>query len=194
MSKTALRRILTIGAALAATAALNAAPAQAAPPAGVLRVVGGIALFTASSGVTNVISTAGTMDHYIGIHDTSGEITIDPSAAAKCHRSADPHNTSVNCRDIDLLSFSLGDGNDTLYTEGYLPVYVQAGPGDDTVRAPIADAGVSVLGQDGNDTLTGGEGSDFLDAGPGVHQRTEGGLGTDTSRGSGVTKVSCERL
>jgi Ca2+-binding RTX toxin-like protein len=191
MSTTTLRRILTAGTGLAVATALSAAPAHAAPTPGTVTLSSSALHFTAGPGATNTVSAAGTLDHFFYFVDERNDVTIDPSAATSC-----VHVTprSVRCTRVTFVTFNLGDAADTFYTEGYIPLVVQGGTGGDTLTAGSSSARVSLFGQDGNDKLTGGDGDDLLDAGPGSHQSTAGGPGSDTCRGSDLTKTSCEKL
>ncbi len=190
MSKTALLRILTATALVAATA-LGAAPAQAAPTPGTVKLsIWGLE-FTAGVGATNKISAAGTLDHYFYFIDEKNGVTIDPSADNQCVQVT---AKSVRCTGITFATFNLGDNPDTFYLEGYVPVLVRGGPAGDTLTAKTAHDRVYLFGQDGSDKLVGGEGDDLLDAGLGIQQSIAGGLGSDTCRGNDVTKTSCEKL
>jgi Ca2+-binding RTX toxin-like protein len=191
MSKTALLRILTAATALVAATALGAAPAQASPTTGTVKLsIWGLE-FTAGPGATNKISAAGTLDHFFYFIDEKNDVRMDPSAGNQCVQVT---AKSVRCTGITFATFALGDNPDTFYVEGYVPVFVQGGPASDTLTAKTSSAHVYLFGQDGSDKLVGGEADDLLDAGPGIQQSTAGGLGSDTCRGNDVTKTSCEKL
>lgn len=191
MSKTALLRTLTAATALVAATAFSAAPAQAAPTPGTLKhSIFGLE-FTAGAGATNKISAAGTMDHYFYFIDANNEVKLDPSADNRCVQVT---AKSVRCTEITFASFNLGDNADTFYLEGYVPALVQGGPAGDTLTAQWSSAQVYLYGQDGSDKLVGGSANDMLDAGLGIQQSIAGGQGTDTCRGTGVTKTACELL
>jgi Ca2+-binding RTX toxin-like protein len=191
MSRTALLRVLTAATVFVTATALGAAPAQAAPTPGTVKLsIFGLE-FTAGAGATNKITAAGTLDHYFYFIDERNDVKIDPSADDQCVQVT---AKSVRSTGIRFATFTLGENPDTFYMEGYVPVFVQGGPAGDTLTAKTARARVYLFGQDGNDKLVGGEGDDLLDAGLGVQQSIAGGLGTDTCRGNDVTKTSCEML
>jgi hypothetical protein len=108
MSKTALRRILTAGAALAAATPLGAAPAHAAPTPGTVKLTGTHVEFIAGAGPTNDISAAGTMDPIFGFIDKNN-VRLDPSARKLCEQFT---ANSVRCTGITFATFSLGDKSD----------------------------------------------------------------------------------
>jgi hypothetical protein len=192
MSKTALLRILAAGTVLVTTTALGAAPAQAAAPTpGTVKFSFSAVEFAAGAGATNKITVAGTLDHFFYVIDENNEVEIDPSADNQCVQVT---AKSVRCVGITSATFNLGDKADSFYLEGFLPAVVRGGPAGDTLTANTAHARVQLFGQDGSDKLVGGEANDLLDAGLGIEQSIAGGLGSDTCRGTNVTKTSCELL
>ncbi len=192
MSKTVLQRILTAATVLVAATAIGAVPAQAASTPGTVKLTfWGDLEFTAGSGATNKISAAGTLDHFFYFIDENNDVKIDSSADNRCVQVT---AKSVRCVPITFATFNLGDNADTFYLQGYVPVTVRGGPAGDALTAPTAHDKVSLYGEDGSDKLVGGEADDLLDAGFGIEQSIAGGLGTDTCRGTNVTKTSCERL
>jgi Ca2+-binding RTX toxin-like protein len=90
---------------------------------------------------------------------------------------------------VQRLSIVLGDGDDTLQSNGRLPrMMVDAGNGNDTVRTSVGDDFVS--GGAGDDIISTSGGSDTVDPGAG-HDGLAGGTGINTldysSRTSGIT-------
>jgi Ca2+-binding RTX toxin-like protein len=192
MSKTALRRFLIIGAAVAATATagLVAVPAFAAQTAGTVKADFWGIEFTAATGATNKISAGGTKDPILFLADENNEITLDASAEGRCVQVT---KKSVRCTDVTTATFNLGDKNDTYTnTNGYVTTFIRAGSGNDTLDASLASDPMYLFGESGNDKLIGGAGPDTLDAGSGIQQSTNGGKGEDTCRGNQVIRTSCE--
>lgn len=70
---------------------------------------------------------------------------------------------NVRCTGITFASFNLGDLDDTFYAEGYVPVLVRGGIGNDTIEGNLSRFGHTVpgtpafrYGQAGDDHLIGG--------------------------------------
>jgi Ca2+-binding RTX toxin-like protein len=95
-------------------------------------------------------------------------------------------STGFNLTYTNVNNGTFTDGGIIKEIEG---LYVQGGSGDDNINAPAASY-VSLLGFDGNDTLTGGIGNDNLDGGNG-NDILNGGAGDDNiSTGTGNDTVN----
>jgi Ca2+-binding RTX toxin-like protein len=197
MSKTALRRYLTAGAVLTATAiaGLVAVPAFAASFGIVKDTSTGIE-FTAGAGVVNKMDVWGTKDPVLYFEDLNrNPIRLDPSAEARCDLVT---RYAVRCKDTTpfTATFNLGDLNDSyLNSNGYVPTTVRGGSGNDVLNAKLAIDPVKLFGEAGNDRLIGGDGNDILNTGPAagnVVQTADGGKGKDACTGQQTATFNCE--
>ncbi len=69
---------------------------------------------------------------------------------------------------INRVTFDMRDGDDSMtLNSGSLTVNVIAGRGNDTIDATASTVSVSLRGDEGNDTLTGGAGADLIIGGDG---------------------------
>jgi Ca2+-binding RTX toxin-like protein len=97
---------------------------------------------------------------------------------------------------IDRLQVELGDENDTATLESIssgVSVWIDAGPGDDTIDGSTLAVSVIALGGDGNDILRGGAADDTLYGGPG-NDELHGGAGNDNLLGGGQVDVTVTNL
>lgn len=186
-----LRRTLALGAtATLGALALGAAPAAASPAAGVVTADFLTVTYTAPTGVANVVRTTGTLDNYFFLEDASAPIVLAGAAQDRCTQVT-PH--AVRCTSVLIATLNLDDQNDTLTTEGYTYLAVNGGAGNDKLNASgSVERPVSLRGEGGNDTLTGGAGDDILDTGPGFLQQIVGGAGSDACTGTSTLKSGCE--
>lgn len=185
--------------ALPAGAAERAAPLPAPSisiPVPILPNVGTVSLddftltYKAGPGVANKITVAGTLDEYFYIHDDVAFVRLVNDPERRCTQ-VDRH--SVRCVGVATARVSLGDLNDSFTAEGYAPLRVSGGPGNDTLDAGNQARPVLLLGDEGDDLLVGGDGDDTLHAGPGVRQRTVGNDGLDTCTTPDRTgRILCE--
>ncbi len=106
--------------------------------------------------------------------------------------------------DIENVSLTGGNGNDTITTAGFTGnVTLNGGAGDDILQGGNGDDSLvgglgndsidgmagndSILGGDGSDTLSGGDGNDRVDGGAGSGDQVSGGLGNDVLIGGAGT-------
>ncbi|SDT75208.1 calcium-binding protein [Actinoplanes derwentensis] len=131
-----------------------AAPAQAASDATV-SVLGESLIFKAAKGKVNRVS----------ISQSGGKVVFDDRVAVKAGAGCAPvkgDKTKVTCTGVAQLHINLGDRDD---------VFVN--------RTALTS---NVAGVNGNDTLTGGPGRDYLSGGAG-NDKLYGGAGGDTLTG-----------
>ncbi len=155
-----LARALCAGALVACAAPASASASAVFLSGGALHVVG-------FAGETNRFSIAKTGINNFRVVDGGAAIT----------------NLGSGCR-LDGSASAAACSGDQIGATG--SVQVDAGDGDDTVDARSAGVPVLLLGEDGNDTLTGGAGNDFLVGGPG-NDVMDGQGGADTFAGQDGT-------
>src|SRR5688572_10124476 len=171
-----VRIMAALGAALAATFAATAAPAEAA--------VGSASI----DGATATLNLDGADDN----------VTVSVSGGLLVHGQTTGGLNSGSDWE------SAKDGDQTVAADGTFTVIVNGGEGNDSITVLAkatelassglnGDGGDDVLsGPDGNDTLTGGEGNDRLVAGKG-NDVMNGGAGNDTlvwNQGDGSDRVN----
>jgi Ca2+-binding RTX toxin-like protein len=170
-------RLAVIGAAAAASLGVLVAPAQAAGE-------------TTAKVVNNELQVVGSSlgSHIDVVDDLPGKVRVSDTKGVIAGAGCTPSGTSVLCskslfsqiripagagNDIvhpDTGIFTIvigGDGADTIRNRGTGQARLNGNGGDDIIIGDIVD---QLFGQDGNDTLTGGQ---FL----------RGGIGNDTLRG-----------
>jgi Ca2+-binding RTX toxin-like protein len=187
----------------------TALPKAAGPAAGTVQILNGVDLFYfAGTGVTNGIKVGGTLDPILTLHDDAADIRLHPSATSRCQQ-VDPR--SIRCTQISTATLRLGDGNDTLWSNGFTALTVYGGDGNDYVDVRLNNTAATLHGELGRDVLIGGprndrlsggdeadvlvgwNGNDNLAADTSPGQITIGGDGTDVCTGTGIVSFDgCE--
>jgi Ca2+-binding RTX toxin-like protein len=181
-------RILIAGAALLASLA-GASPAAASE----LVRDGSAFVLRGSPGEANVFGTSRDTTVYnatrVHFYDrTSYPMAVDP--ALGCETSSTGFGQFANCPidGMDRVRLEGGDGADIFAikpTDYPLPgnsVTFDGGAGDDQIDGPTDGMPITILGGEGNDKVTGGQGPDVVDGGPG-NDKVDGNDGNDTVLG-----------
>ena len=139
----------------------------------------GTATYSAGAGVANRLTVSVAGANYT-FNDTAETISLSGPGSGACLGGG---TNTVTCPDasINSLSVFLGDQNDSLVaTSATDPVTANGGPGNDLLQGATGVAN-SLAGEEGSDTLIGGNAGDFLSGGPGSDGDVlAGGDGTDT--------------
>jgi Ca2+-binding RTX toxin-like protein len=188
MSVATLPRLVVLGTAVLATVVAGAVQADAASTAGTVSVSGSSVTFQAGDGVANNVEVYTTLDRVLALSDNAASVKLSSSARNRCTLDA----AIVRCTGVTSVTVVLGNRDDKLHAEGYAQLRASGGSGNDNLEAGGYQEPVTLLGEDGNDVLTGGVRGDRLDAGSGHNQRIQGNGGRDVCSGSDAVKVSCE--
>ena len=156
-----------------------------APGASAGTVVSGtFTQFNAGPGETNVVTVDRNGDNYV-FTDSGAPIT----PTALCVAGGNPNTAVCPATDVENLSVSLGDMNDSGafgagITGQNLQASISGGDGNDVITAGSSIEGTYV-GEDGNDNLVGGPNRDRLIGNDGNDQLNGNGDGDDLEPGDG---------
>ncbi|MGK2939419.1 MAG: calcium-binding protein [Solirubrobacteraceae bacterium] len=179
---TTLRRA---GIVLALLAACYGALGVATASAGTLSSEGGVLVFRAAPGEKNFVN--------FDVDDATGGIrfddTVAPQSGGLCTQESE-FFTAVTCpMPAAGIRVETGDGADIINAAEKLsaavPITIDAGAGDDTVRgSAFGERAETLIGGPGNDKMVGGPGDDVLRGGDGDDE-LEGQAGNDQLFGEG---------
>jgi len=160
------RRRVVVSVLLGGLALPTLGSAAAAASGSVVTVTPTLVLVAAGPGANNNVV----------VYDAGAEIGIIDGAGIVRAPGCRAVTNAVLCPTRPRIQIKTGDGNDSVLALTSIPVTVKGGTGDDTVTG--GNGSDKIVGQGGNDTLRGGAGDDEL-LGSAGDDTLEGGAGAD---------------
>ncbi len=127
-----------------------------------------------------------TSDLTIDVYDNAGVATfrfVDSAIQFRINGVLSGTTLEIPVSDVTSITINTLDGDDVIafhsLAAAAVPITVDLGAGMDSLDASVITQPLTVIGGDGNDTITGGAGDDFID----------GGLGNDTIDAGGGNDI-----